>query len=274
MKKAVDFVWGLVYGVGSDVLPFLKFGNDSYVVLNIVDAVYNFFFPIAMCFIVIYFLIEINATVLREGTDFTIKSVFKVFFKLAISLLVVSEGKWIWSQFLGWNDAIMDGVKNALSVTVSAGNAPEIPQNVGGFFIMLVMMIIGLIALLLSFVATLLIIYQSFARKLEMYGMIAVSPLGVADLFKGTDSTAIRYFKRFLALAVWGVLMYVATQLGVALQESAISTIGANVTGSADFAEGMGSILMTLLAPILCPLAVAGSCSAMKQLSMTAFGVS
>lgn len=215
---------------------------------------------------IMYFLIELNNRLVFERSDFTLKSFFAPFLKLAIALIVISQG----GKIMGWiinlgNNFIETmntssvGVFDLSAQTDALSDAwDEVAPHSLGFFLALSLLIPCLIALIVALCCSLVWLYKALVWKLEVLFRLGVTPMALADIYSGKNSGAIRWIKSFLACVLTGgayVLLPKLTYL-VGLQEVVDRVKGYYSTAAAggfEMSEGWQmtcSIFMIMVVPI------------------------
>lgn len=262
-------------------------------------SVYKFFCIIGILLTVAYFIIELNKTMLVQGGDFTIKTFYAPFMKFAIGIIMILILGDLIIYFAGFNNAIVEefrdinvasggtGAEVVWSTTEdSFSSVPDgwtgdkyrfLKMDSSGNFqgvdelatqikeMSLFSRLAGVCNTLLiglgAAVASLVMMYQAISRKLEMILRTVFFPLSAGDIFEGSHSGMIKYYKKMLALALSGLGMIMIIAIGTSLQ---MSMMGAGVQFTS---------LKSLLSLILVPLAEAGMCATVKTVCNDALGV-
>lgn len=256
----------------------LKFGSDAgQISFQILNTIWDMFVPIGITLLCIYFVWAVNRTMMLEGQDFTLKSIGAVLLKFGIGYAFLSQGGRLFSAFFGLNDALIDElVRGFQSISVNGeGTNWYVDKGIrdslfnqvkeSGFFETLGIIASCIVMALIGALVSAVIAYQSVSRKIEMLLRAGMAPVALGDMFNGENSNGWRYIKKFLALTLWGVAMLALVKIGVAIQSGYITSAAASGLGITSFTSMVNLIVV--------PLAVAGMCSASKQVCNDVLGV-
>ena len=275
LKWYQKFVASLMYlviaGDTGTTTKYLSFEATS---TSAMTTLWNYFEPLGMILIMIYFCVDLSKTQLEQRGDMTIQSAFAPFLKLLSGLVIISQGKQILSGFLGMNNSMMNWIESADLWNVT-GTDPA--TSLSGTFMeicsdlkllqAIIIVVAMLIVFLLSRLCYLVIQYQAISRKIEMVIRGGLMPIAIGDVYKGLDSNGVRYMKKFVALCLWGLAMMATVQIGNGL---CVSNMVSMFSGS--FTDDPFRLIETLLSTIVFPLAEAGMASASKQVCMDVMG--
>lgn len=282
MKKALEMVMGWVQLLLSDCCNLdakyvtISGGGDWASMTSIIGKIYDYIAILGIGLTIAYFLMEVNEKLAFEGRDLTMKSFFAPFLKFVAAIAVISQSGKIVSWIISFNDifitTISGYIKNDTESMKNLADAFAALEKVIGdfaFFVLFVVLFIMILIAIIGFVLKLVWWYKGMLYKLELLFRLAFLPAAVADVYSGRHSSAIRYFKGFLALGFYGVslvaLPAVALNLSTAMMTDQIAKLTA---GGADFVTIISSILMFIIAPFA---AIAAS-NIVKQISREALG--
>lgn len=280
------------YEPNEDLVEMLKFTNGNgtadFGAFDVLtqggsNSLFKFFCILGVLLTTAYFAIELNKTVLMQGGEFTLKSFYAPFLKFTIGIILIIYLGTLVELYAGFNNAFIDRVDTALSghstpsgsvvtiggVTCIIGHtdANDPLVKVGkqiydmGLFERLGALLNCLLIGLGAAIATLVMMYQAVSRKIEIVLRTLFFPITAGDIFEGTHSPMIRYFKKMLALTLMGGGMLAIIAIGTAIQTS-MTNGGFGITS-----------LKSALMLILVPLAECGMCATVKTVCNDALGV-
>ena len=241
--------------------------------LGTFQTIYKNFAQLGMMLLLVYFLINMNKTMLMQGNDFGFKTMYVPFFKLAIGYAVIWKGGTIIGTFLGMYNGIIGWA------TVGNGSNEEQTLYSGvyqtfhdaladmGILETLPLVIITVIVMLTSALASLIMCYQAVSIKLEMLLRAIFAPVSLGDIFNGENSNAIRYLKKMIALILSGAGIILIVKIGTALNLEMLGDMLENADG-----ETLLNDFRAMIQLILIPLAEAGMCGTVKQICNDAVG--
>ena len=272
VKKVVGNFIALILTSGGDgIAEFLKFENND---LGITRSIWDNFKLFGVGMALIYFLIDLNKITVMQGTDVTMKSFYAPFAKFMLAYAFLAKGNEIISGILGFNNALIDWA-TSLTMNGNGGNATgldDLWKAVGkiGFFDAIFMLILLVFIYIISLIVSLVMIYNSFTRKLEMLLRVGLTPISLGDFYNFENSTGFRYIKKLLALVIYGMCMIAIVKIGSLMQISFMTSKLASATGL--FSELWQ--LIKVMATIVCVgLAEVGACGLAKQACNDALGV-
>lgn len=286
----------ILMGTSGDLIaPFLKLDNNDFLVSS---AMWETLGVVGIGMCIVYFLIDLNKTMIQLSSDFTAKSALAPMMKLAVGIIAISKGGLIISWILGFNNVIIDAAANwgeTATADASLGTMKEFFENLG-FFEALAGMIIFLLMWVVSLIVTLILIYNTFARKLEIILRVGLTPISMGDIYSGEGGNAVRYLKKLMALMMYGGCFIAIMQIGGGMVMSVLvsvlgtfgvtPTVGASI-GSLEIGgilgvvigtvgDGIGAILglaAGILMVVCVSLAEIGALGMAKQACNDVFGV-
>lgn len=237
--------------------------------LRTVHRVYHALEFVAILLLIVYFLMDMSRIMVIQGQEFTAKSLAGSLVKLAIGMLIITEG---WDLII--NILMMNNWLLSLMETSSTGTnetletLKRICDMVQSWGIMeCIGMIVTLAFVQLGAVAGgLIVTYQAISRKLELYLRGCFAPVAIADCYEGVHSSGFRYIKKIIAIILWGGAMMIIVELNSSLSTGYMANLfESGVEGLTSFSALAGLILF--------PLATGGMCGAAKQICNDALGV-
>lgn len=260
MDKMYNALVVSVAALGSASTQELKFNQTT---IDLVNSVWGYFALIGIGLTLIYFLIEMNRKYALEGRDMTLKTAFLPFLKLMIAIAVIANGGNIVGILIGLHNTIVQGVTDTLVID----GAMDILGGSNAFdvgFIEKIILILGLVGcLVVTLVVRLAWSYKAILFKVEYLYRIAITPIALGDIYSGNNSTAMRWLKSFLALALYAIAFIILPQVATKLAFK-----GATVTITDPL-----SLLGALASLLVAPIAALGCLSAAKQAANQALGV-
>jgi hypothetical protein len=278
--------------IGGTPLDSLTFTSNDIAIAN---TVFKYFAWFGICLSLVYFLLEINRKYAFESNDLTIKSMTLPFVKLGASIALLSQGATLISRLLSWGNALFqyaydnfdtmalgssDSTYSFENFYVNLGGTVADDGTVSGVGAALIegMSLLNLICVIPFVVAMALValicsvvwIYKAFMFKLEVAYRICMTPIGLADIYSGHNTNAIRWAKGFLALMFYGMAFIVVPRIGNQIAVGLVTTtIGdSSSTGIVWFMERTAFLIQLCIAPI----AELGILSVIKQMTKEALG--
>jgi hypothetical protein len=262
MKDVLKFFYNttieFIVGSGADTSPLTK-GLDTYLpemyeyAKTIMDTVMK---PMAYTIMALFLLLELKKIAEKaesQGTDIfgVPNEVGKLAFKLAITLLTFWNLNTILNAFVSVGIEMIQKIQGVIKTEkLSTGDMNKFLDTMDkqGFWVQLgvfmVLMIVCLAALLCSVVVKALIA----VRFLEMYLLVAVSPLPISTLPNEEWSTIGKnFFKMFGAHSLQGVLLFLVISFFPILMNSGLSFGGDNALAQVGGLLGYVVVLVLLL---------------------------
>lgn len=277
-RYAAYLISFVLNSAGNQVDSYLRFDDPDLMAIN---AMWSYLYIFGVGMLLVYFLIECNRIMLMQGTDFTSKSMMSAFLKLGIGYLFVKEGTYIVSLFLKLNNGLISWITGVNLFSEYAAKDKGLPDLSPlyeaiadmGFIDVLLFSILCIVIYLVSMVASLAIIYQSFSRKLEMIFRIGITPIALGDIYQGGNSTAVRYLKKILALVLYGCGMVAVIKIGTQMQITYVSEIKFSAIEVVAPILFLLEILKMLIVIVVITLAEVGACGLVKQACNDVLGV-
>lgn len=221
-----DFLIGLIdacLDLGTLDESSLTFGAGRPMAMELIAVVWNYVALVGIGLTLIYFLMEMNQKLALEGRDLNMKSFMAPFLKLLIAIAVLSQGGKIVGLLLSLNDSFIQTMDaTALITGTDATGGAEtgygaLKEKIAdeGLLFQLGLVIPILIMWLISMVLCLVWWYKSVVYKLEVLFRVAITPIGLADVYSGQNSNAIKYLKGFLVLGIYAASMILLPRIGV-----------------------------------------------------------
>lgn len=215
-----DFLIGLIDAcadLGTLKASSLTFREGRPWAMSILDGVWNYVALIGIGLTLMYFLLELNQKLALEGRDLNMKSCFAPFLKLVMAIGVLSQSGKIVGALLSLNNAFINFVAEDTLITSSPEAVEAIHTYIedAGLLAQLGMVIPLLICWILSMVIGLVWWYKAIVYKLEVMFRIAITPIGMADVYSGYNSNAIKYMKGFLVLGIYAAAMILLPRIGI-----------------------------------------------------------
>ncbi|WP_058486832.1 VirB6/TrbL-like conjugal transfer protein, CD1112 family [Defluviitalea phaphyphila] len=177
--------------------------------------------PVAYVLLGLLFVLELyNITIRTEGQHGTmgVEIPFKVMFKLVICKTVVDSTELILNAMSGISEQIINNIKDTMNGgnPVTAADLEAIRAIVDDmkFSVKLMTSIeITIIFLIVKFISV-IVIAMVVGRMIELYVMMAISPIPIAT-FPNTEMSSIakNFLKSFAAVCLQGVLIYVVVTI-------------------------------------------------------------
>lgn len=256
------------YNAGIEAIAAIASANKEELMFNqatidLVKGVWGYFALVGIGLTLIYFLLEMNRKYALEGRDMTLKTAFLPFLKLAIAIVVIANGANIIGILIGLHNAIVHGVGVALdydaAINVSKGdNAFNI-----GFFEKILLLLGLAFCFAIALVVKLAWSYKAILFKIEYLYRVAITPIALGDIYSGNNSTAMKWLKSFIALALYAIAFLVLPRLAIKLP------LEGNTVTITDPMSLLGSMASLFIAPI----AALGCLSAAKQAANQALGI-
>lgn len=260
--------------------------------LTIANSLWSYLAIVGVSLLIVYFLCDLNKILLQSQGNINGKILFAPIMKFGIGYYFLAHG----GKIVGWifdlNNAMISYVNTQIVMTsVGTWGVPdtttqaiiEMVDNLG-FYDACFLAAMLIIVLMLSYIPSLVMLYNAYARKLEMIIRVGITPVALGDIFKGTDGTAVKWLKQFLALSLYGVCMIMVIKIGSNLQISYLLTkfnnealndltnviLNVTVVGglwrSLQFIRNLAGLLVIAIAEI-------GACSLLKQACKEVLGV-
>lgn len=275
------------------------FGAESLIVkqseIALMQKLWEMVVPIGIALSLVYFLIEINRTLMLEGSNMTMKSIGNPLLKFGISFCFLQWGGYIISDFLNFGnwllyqvdgmnlayssetqtiaDKMMDYTRNKSLMETLNSNAP--------FWTLMMFLIIALISFFTSLIVCLLIEFKCIILKFEVLLRVGLSPIVIGDIYDGKNSQAIRYLKKLLACFTYGAMMILIVKLGEGI---VVATVGDSatslLTADADWSNilsmswtGAVGAFKSLFFPVIVAIAEVASFGMAQRMSNDVWGV-
>lgn len=229
-----SMVWGFI-GSGFGFLPeLLKFGDKDF---EVASGLWQYIGVIAVGIAIIMFLVDLDKVVFMMQGNFSYMKLFEPFVKFVVAMVIISNGGTIISWIIGFNNWFIKTTET-LSVTGTAdaftsSNYSEMNPLIVGYamgmdiWTALLSCVAMFAVFIIALVPTAVMAYNAIVRKFEFVLRVGFAPIAFADVYKGMDSTAIRYIKKLLALVLYGGGMILVLKIGAGfIQEILSSTIG------------------------------------------------
>ncbi len=276
VHKAVGWLISFVVsnvGGSTELVNLLSFQDSDLAVSNLM---WDTFSIVGVGFLIIYFLMELNKIALMSQGNLTMQAFFAPFLKFVCGVAVVCNGNKVIGWILSANNWLMkEADENFIldpynpATSPSMGNLKEQISKLG--FFDCVWVILGcFVCALISMLVELIMIYNAYARKLEILFRVGLTPISLGDIYKGTDSTAVRYVKKLLALALYGCAFIVIVKIGTNFAMEALVT---TFDGFGDSLLNPFDTLKVLGYPIVVSIAEVGALSMAKQACNEVLGV-
>jgi len=237
--------------------------------LRTVHRVYHALEFVAILLLIVYFLMDMSRIMVIQGQEFTAKSLAGSLVKLAIGMLIITEGWDLIINILMMNNWLLSLMEtSATGTNETLETLKRICDMVQSWGIMeCIGMIVTLAFVQLGAVAGgLIVTYQAISRKLELYLRGCFAPVAIADCYEGVHSSGFRYIKKIIAIILWGGAMMIIVELNSSLSTGYMASLfDSGVEGLTSFSALAGLILF--------PLATGGMCGAAKQICNDALGV-
>ena len=163
IRSVVDMIFGAEVSISS----FLKFNNSDF---TYISKIYNYLAVVGVGMLIIYFLINVNKTLVSQGSEFTIHSLFAPFLRFLFGYALVGWGAEIISVILGLNNTLINFIQG--DDTGELGDFSDTLANelcdgldIGQGFIVIFMLIFVLV---LQGLANLVVMYHAVSRKIEI----------------------------------------------------------------------------------------------------------
>lgn len=214
---------------GGKIIAALKItANDTE--LDIVNALYKLFIPIALYMVLIYGLMELVDILSKDNATF--EQILKFFIKIGVCIVFVQAGAGIIGGICSYGNYLIDTVGTGWATGAATSGTSEIGGAVAdmfsnqgflkGMFLFLMVFITGLIGK----IAGAVILVMLYARKVEMLLRLGFSSIAFANVYGELNrSEAVRYLKKLLALSLQGVGIAGALAIIGAIQNDQISHV-------------------------------------------------
>lgn len=302
------YVYGFI-GSGYGFVPsLLRFNSDEF---GIATQLWTYISIIGIGITIIMFLADLDKTMFMMQGNFTWSKFFEPFWKFIVALLIISNGGAIVSWIVGFNNWFINITE---TLTVS-GSFASVPLDSSSMNACIVAMATGMdfwtaifatlamfIVFVVGLVPALVMAYNALTRKFEFILRIGFAPIAMADVYKGMDSTSVRYIKKLLALVFYGGGMVLVLKIGAGLISKTLNDLfsfmpnlmsgASTVAGDSIGGQIVGTILVDLmvgsgltvigqvlvlvigvLAAIVILFAELGACSMIKQACNDVLGI-
>lgn len=188
-------------------------------ILNVIRAMYNTVFPVAVMLLFIYFML---AMIEKCSNDtFSWEQMWKLFAALLASKIIIEHGfeilEYLFSVGLSivnsFSDLRSPGSEFALGDDEIQEILETLNSNMAWVFTFLRNILIWialLIPALVAFVMKSCIFVICFSRIAEIYVRVVLTPVALSDFFHGgMQSAGWRYLKSFLAISLQGAMIIV-----------------------------------------------------------------
>lgn len=244
--------------------------------ISLINALWNFFLPLAYGLIAIFFLVDIVEKMTSAGgiRELDPKIFIGSLFKLLIAELALSYGKELVSTILELNNYFIDKViETNFFVAVDAeGNNTDILLEVCADLNLmecLSCLIPALVNNIANAVINVAILLQAISKKLEIIILCAFSGVALSQFFsEGGRSPAVRYIKKFAVCAIHaGTIILI-----IKITDNLAAASFTKMATSDDWLNQMTGSFDTILRSVLYKFAAIGSISVTKSIINDALG--
>ncbi len=181
-------------------------GNE----LDIVNALYKLFIPIALYMVLIYGLMELVDILSKDNATF--EQILKFFIKIGVCIVFVQAGAGIIGNICGYGNYLIDTVGTSPPFNAASTGSDAIADTMTkiydgqGFLKGMFLFLMSLITGLVGKAAGAVILVMLYTRKVEMLLRLSFSSLAFANVYGELNrSDAVRYLKKLLALSLQGI---------------------------------------------------------------------
>lgn len=259
------------------IVDALKLGDKD---LYMANQLWDVFGVLALGLAIIGFLFELDRALLMSQGNVTMHTFFMPFVKLALCIAFISSGKELVSHALGLNNWLIDAADGISFDITDASNQTETAICDGIEHMQFMQAVLFVVPTMLfcwiaSIIPGLVMYYNAIVRKLEIILRVGFSPVAFADIYKGMDSVAVQWLKKFIALGLYGMGMVVVIKIVADLQAIEIAQAFGTSSGStgSNIAAFFTGWILPLIKVVVILFAELGACSMIKQASNEALGV-
>lgn len=288
MKETILWLLNFCFvAIGGFGLEALKVSQNEFA---LVERLWDFVAPIGVAISVLFFLIEINKTMMMEGNNMTLKSLGNPLLKLVISFAFIQYGIQIIGDFVNFGNAFLewatenfDGGTDVADMAQQVADATNIFTADGwdlitgqmSFWGLLCMLSASLLYFAASILVSLIIEFKCLILKLEVLLRIGLAPLVIGDVYEGKNSASIRYLKKILACFTYGAGMIIVLKLGAGIMNATFDVSA--LENAADVVSAGGDALWMMIKQVLYPIiiniAVIASFGMIQRTSNDVWGV-
>ncbi len=289
MKETILWLLNFCFvAIGGFGLEALQVSQSEFV---LVEKLWDFVAPLGVAISVLFFLVEINKTMMMEGNNMTLKSLGNPLLKLVISFAFIQYGIQIIGDFVNFGNAFLvwatnfdiSGSTSVADMAQQVADASNIFTADGwdlitgemSFWGLLCMLSASLLYFAASILVSLIIEFKCLTLKLEVLLRIGLAPLVIGDVYEGKNSASVRYLKKILACFTYGAGMLIVLKLGEGIM-SATFDVSA-LSNAADVVSAGGDALWMMIKQILYPIiiniAVIASFGMIQRTSNDVWGV-
>jgi len=244
--------------------------------LDIAETIWDMVAPLGLCICLLYFLIDINRTMLMEGNNFTLKSLGNPLLKFGAGLAFIQYGDDIMCDLLSFGNAM---ILWSTQITGASVNVSDFLSdlndmiNEGGFWQTVMMLLMCIVLWLTSLIVALIIDFKMLILKFEIIFRVGFAPIAMGDVFDGKQSHGLRYCKKLLACFTYGMGMILVLRMGMQIASASFLTGDKDLTNLAVQAGDMiWTTAKVIIMPVIIPLAEIGALGLVKQASNDVWG--
>ncbi len=241
-----------------------------------VMEIYDILTPLAIVFLIIWFLIEMTKVYAFQRDEMTLQSALAPLMKFIVGYALIAYGKRFIEMTLNLNNVLIDTIVNLNTtngkvtfydeVTLTEPQKEALSQIVSnvtdlGWMGAIGSLATGLIIEVAVTIATGMIIFHCYSRKLEIMVRLPFVGLALSDIYEGKQSTGVRYLKKLLALAISGLAIMV------------LLNVGTDLMAGQGLTSPVGKPLAEIISPVLIAFAMSGMVSVAKQITNDVLGV-
>lgn len=249
--------------------------------IGIANQLWDTFGVLALGLAIIGFLFELDRALLMSHGNVTMQTFFMPFVKFAACIAFISYGKELVSYALGLNNALIDTAAGLLESDITGSSIDgsveaaicEGIEDTSFIQAALFMVPTLLFCWLANLIPGIIMYYNAIVRKIEIVLRVGFSPVAFADVYKGFDSTAVQWLKKFIALGLYGMGMILVMQIAFGLQVTYIATAFSSSDPGTFAVKQITGFIVPLLQSVAVLFAELGACSMIKQASNEVLGV-
>lgn len=186
---------------------------------SLVTSAYNIVVPFGFALITTFFLIHMYDIASKD--QMSVESIAKALIGLVITVSIAGNLTTIVNTILSIGESMAKSLQGVMTNDFSSATAEAIAdmqEANPGFGGALGMLIESFVIYMVHQIAVIVVDLAFCQRMLELGWRCALAPLGVANAFDGgANSSAIRYLKGLLAVAISGAAIYLVASLGLRL---------------------------------------------------------
>lgn len=242
----------------------IKFDQNDTLVLA-AEHVYDALLSIGIAMATAYWAISMGSASL--GRDFSVEIFAIQLTKLVIVILILENGWNILSKFVEFGDVMIIEIKKLSILSDSYDDLSIASPDSVPIADVIRNLIPFLLILLCSTISMAVVYFVTLSRKVKLTILLAMAPIGCADISGGLHSSAAMYIRNILAYCIQGVLIYLVARIGIVLMTEAFSVTGI-VDGILEL-EGNVSNIFKVLAVVI---TICGMYAKTEQLAKTICG--